>query len=389
MLDRCTIQRNQFLLMTFVWGVTLSVNSFAVELSNDFQRRLQRRISITWSGQSLSLALAGLADHEDLNVWLDRRVDPEQTIELALQDVNYQEVLTELARSCGLQLAYVGDVVYLGPKNVAEEIMALREKLHAELEGGPKNLRKYWLHKSVWSWPRLSEPRKLLQELFSGTPIKLQGVEQIPYDLWDARQLPQMTRLDRTILFLVGFDLMLDSVSIMKECRVVPIDRPVLITRQYPLKASQSLTISDMRQRFPELDFELLGSKSRPSALKVTGTWNAQQNFRQKFGNPTQGDLRKERHKSSSRSTASDRQVYTLEIREQTLHKVLRQLASQLPVELTWDERQLATAGYSLDVRISCKVQSASLEQLLEAILNPVGLQFQRVGKEVLILPAL
>ncbi len=389
MLDRFTIQRNQFLFMTFVWGVSLSINSFAIELSNDFQKRLQRRISITWSGQSLSLALTGLADHEDLNVWLDRRVDAEQTIELALQDVNYQEVLTELARSYSLQLAYVGDVVYLGPQNVAEEIMALREIQHAELEGGPKDLRKYWLHKSVWNWPRLSEPRKLLQELFSGTPIKLQGVERIPHDLWDARQLPQMTRMDRAILLLVGFDLMLDTVSNKGECQVVPIDRPVLITRKYPLKASQRSTISHMRQRFPELDFELLGSKSRPSALKVTGSWNGQQKFRQKFGNPAQGGLRKGRHKSNSRGTASDRQVYTLEIREQTLHKVLRQLASQLPVELTWDERQLTMAGYSLDVRISCKVQSASLEQLLEAILNPVGLQFQRMGKKVLILPAL
>ncbi len=385
---RCIIHRNKFLFLTLVGSIVWSVSVHGNGQSSELQMRLHRQISITWSGQSLNHALASLSDHEELNVWLDRRVDPEQKIDLVLQRITYKEALTELAQSCGLKVAYVGSLVYLGPADAAEEIMALREKLHARLKKGKKKLRKVWLQESVWTWPRLSEPRKLLQKLFSGTPIKLQGVDQIPYDLWKARQLPRMTRIDRATLLLIGFDLTLQPELNRTDCQVVPIEHPVLLTRRYPISASQMPAVARLQRNYPDLNIELMGSKLRPSVLQVTGTWNAQQNFRQAIAGQAPGGRMQERHPQGSEGRAGDQQVYSLEIREQTLQKVLKQLASQLSVELTWDEQQLASAGYSLDVRISCKVQSASLEQLLEAILNPVSLQFQRVGKQIRIVPA-
>jgi hypothetical protein len=365
-----------------IWIVSSGISSRANERVSDLQKRLQRQVSITWKGQSLAGALAGLSDRENLGVWLDRRVDPDQSIELALRGVSLQQALEAMARSCDLHVAYMGSIAYLGPDDAASQIMALREKLRGVLENSPRILRQKWFHRSAWTWPRLSEPRRLLQNLFSGTPIKLSGVERVPYDLWDARQLPRMTRVDQATLLLIGFDLTLQIAPDGKRCQVVPIERPVIITRQYTIRANQAPAIARLRRQFPDLNMEPLGTERSPTALRVTGAWSEQQQFRQALeGRPR---VRQQRDSQDSvRPDPQGRRVYSLEIREQSLRNVLQQLASQLPVELTWDERQLATSGHSLDIRISCKVRSVSLEQLLEAVLTPAGLHYQRVGRQI------
>jgi len=206
--------------------------------------------------------------------------------------------------------------------------------LRTSLANAPQNIRKHWLKRATWSWPRLSEPRRILQDQFSNTKIKLLGLDQVPHDLWPARQLPPLALVDRSLLALYGFDLTLQIDADGKRCRIIPIKRPLDITRQVSIP-------SDRR--------------------------SAEQKSHQE--------------KRSSRK--SDKRVYSLRIREKKVGDVLRQLAGQLQLDLKWDEKQLAAAGRTLETRISCEVESADLDQLLESVLTPAGLQFKREGTVV------
>jgi len=382
MQDQCVYRHRLFLLPLWVWIVFSPIRSHAKNHESDLEGRLQRQVSITWEGQSLAGALASLSARESLCIWLDRRVDPEQPVELALRSVSLKQVLEELAGRCNLHVAYWAGVVYLGPDDAAEEMMALGEKLTGMVEKLPRIPRQCWFRKSAWTWPRLSEPRELLQELFSDSPIRLRGIEQVPYDLWEARQFPRMNRVDQATLLLIGFHLTLQIAPDGQHCQVVSIGLPVIITRQYSILTNEASAIAQLKKQFPGLNMEFLRGERQTTVVKVTGAWSRQQKFRQALeGRSKRG------HEQGSRGPvhpgSQGRRVYTLEIREQVLRKVIQQLASQLPVELTWDERQLARSGHSLDTRISCKVQSATLEQLLEAVLAPAGLSYQRVGKQI------
>ncbi len=392
MRNRWILQGSMILLPLMVWIVSPGIRSHASEQVSGFQKRLRRQVSMVWKGQTLRGALASLSDHGRLCVWLDRRVDPEQSIALVLRDVPREQVFEKLAEICNLQVAYLESVIYLGPGDAVDELMALREKLHEELAHSsrsrmPGTLRRYWLSRSEWSWPRLSEPRELLRDLFTNTPIKLRDAERVPYDLWDARQLPRMTKVDQVTLLLIGFHQTLQIDPDGRQCRVLPIESPVLITRRYPFPANPERTLARLRRQFPGLRIELRRAVSMHATLSVTGVWSKQQQFRQALEGRSNV-----RHESddfeADRSMSHDRKIYSLEIREQTLRDVLQQLKSQLSVELTWDERQLANAGHSLDTRISCKVQSASLEQLLEAVLAPAGLHYRYAGRKIRIYAA-
>ena len=55
--------------------------------------------------------------------------------------------------------------------------------------------------------------------------------------------------------------------------------------------------------------------------------------------------------------------------------------------EFTLDEEAIAAAGVSLDAPLDVQVENASLERLLEAALEPAGLEFRRSGNSFRIGP--
>jgi hypothetical protein len=92
------------------------------------------------------------------------------------------------------------------------------------------------------------------------------------------------------------------------------------------------------------------------------------------------------RGRSASGKTETKR-VYTLRVEEQSVGVVLRQLAERLHWRFDVDEEAIRAAGLSLDRRVSFEVQNADENALLEALLTPAQLTFQRDGDKLRIVP--
>jgi hypothetical protein len=80
-------------------------------------------------------------------------------------------------------------------------------------------------------------------------------------------------------------------------------------------------------------------------------------------------------------------QRYTLRVHEQPVGKVLDQLGRQLHLEVSIDTAAIEAAGKSLDQRVSFDVKDADLPALLDALLQPAGLTYERNGQRLNIHP--
>jgi hypothetical protein len=69
--------------------------------------------------------------------------------------------------------------------------------------------------------------------------------------------------------------------------------------------------------------------------------------------------------------------VYTLRVQEQPVRAILQALSKRLHWAIQIDEEPIKAAGKSLDKRVSFSVENADQEQLLKAILEPAGLDYQ------------
>ena len=328
------------------------VRQLNLQKNQVLRQKLQRKVSVTWQGQRLAVALNRLASAGQVPLWLDRRVDRQQIINAQFVDLSLAQALENLIEKQSLGVALVKSLVYVGPWQAAQELTTLTEQARAILSELPAASRQRWLKSQPTSWPRLSEPRALAMDWLGAADIELIGSERIAHDLWPAQSLPALPLVDRLVLLLAGFDLTCQIAANGKACEVLPIRRPLTMTEEHLVPPTRPV------QSQPKL--------SRPDS-SLPG-------------------LVQPRHtKPRVSSQRSSRQLFSLRLENQPLGSVLDHLAQQLQLEIVWQEGASALRRSHRKQLVSCDLQKVELDELLRKVLDSAGLQYQLKDKRVTI----
>jgi hypothetical protein len=288
--------------------------------------------TIHWLGVPLSDAIGRLEKLFGESVFLDRRIDPTQHVALDIQASSAEQVLTALATARDFSVIRIGQTVYVGPNESARRLRTVARLRTEDAIRLPDSDRAALLRKRAVTWPRLTAPRVLIKSIVERAGWRIENTDRIPHDLWRAGELPGLTLVEQLSVLLVGFDLTFEIQGDSKSMVVVPI--PATLPLAEDIKPPADLPP---------------GSEPIPQR-------NA-------------------------------RQVYSLRVVEKPVGPVLRELARRLNWQIEFDEAAIAAAGRSLDERVSMAVENAEPDTLLEALLTPAGLTFERDGERIRILP--
>jgi hypothetical protein len=298
-------------------------------------KRPVQTATIHWQDVPLRDAAGRLSMLFGAATFLDRRVDPTLRVNLDMSASSAEQVWARLGAEHGWGASRVGESVYLGPAAAAEQlvrVIALRKEEVAKL---PPSQRAILVRKSGLSWPRLTKPRELVTELVRKNGWRVTDVQRIPHDLWAAGRLDGLTLVEQLAVLFVGFDLAYEIDSKARTIQIVPLDKSV-----------------------PQAQADSAPSEPDQPAAQ-----------------------------SSARSTANTKQVYSLRVAEKPVGAVMRELARRLNWKVEFDETAIQASGRSLDARVSFAVENLEQDELLEAVLRPAGLTFQREGEVIKIVP--
>jgi hypothetical protein len=341
-------------------------------------RQLQQRVTLTWDDQEVAAALERLAEVQRIPLWIDRRIDPHARVSLAGNNLTVAELMDRLAASEGRDWGWstLRTVIYFGPRETARELATLSELARQAIAKAPSGMRRTWTTASPWEFPRLSEPRVLFDVVVTEAGAELREGTAIPHDLWPACSLPGVSPIDRAVLILAGFDLQLTASRDGRQVGVAPVDRPVQITATYPASAElqavvDALTAADATIR----------ARREGRRVSVSGRWEDQEQLRQTLNPVTTAD----RGGSVATSPQAKEQRYTLRIANKPVGAVLDQLAAQLQLAIVWDPALAAATPPARETLVSCEVREVDLDGLLQAVLTPAGLAFERTSTTVTI----
>jgi type II secretory pathway component GspD/PulD (secretin) len=266
------------------------------QASKELLRNLATPISARWGDAPARQALERLGSETKTPIWIDRRVDARKEVTLAATSRPIAVLIDDLTSSLDLGVAAIDSVVYVGPADSAGALPTLAKQWR---RGASSALRK----RSPLEWPRLSEPRKLADEIASSAGYRIENPAAIPHDLWPAGSTPPLAVGDQLTLLCLGFDLQWTIAD----------------------KAKKTIRLEHIAARPPRKPAtlaSLVDSKPAP-----------------------QGETR-----------------YTLRVVEQPIGPVLKQIATQLGLEI-----DAAIDADALDERVSFQVEQATLEELLTA----------------------
>ena len=169
-------------------------------------------------------------------------------------------------------------------------------------------------------WDKLSEPRQLLLDVAREYSLSVVNPEAVPHDLWPAADFPPLSLAEQLTLLLAGFDLTFEAAADGKQMRLVP------------------LPTSGPRDEI----------------------------VRQPAG-------------STAAEPAGENTRYDLTVQNQPAGAVVNRVAKQLGRQLECS----AAVRQKLSATIDLKVKGATLAELMDKTLSPLGLTF-RLTKETL-----
>ncbi|HEY4312260.1 MAG TPA: STN domain-containing protein [Pirellulales bacterium] len=317
-------------------------------------------ISYTAINSPLRQALRSLSQALRVAIVVDRRIDPDQSVDIELVDVPLDEALAVIAKRAGGGASILGPVVYIGPQETAGQLRTLSALATQEVQKLPARQKSAALLSRPLDWQALTTPQQVFERLAKEASIPIRGQERLPHDLLAATDLPALSWIDRVTLTAAQFGLRPKPDAAGGSLELMPIDEDVRLERSYPAGRDGAKTVADWQKRASEATVKLSGGR-----IIVRATVEDHERL-----SPT----RTER----TPNTTPGQQVYTLSLEGMKLETFLAQLEQKLSLSF-----ELAGEGIKLDAPVNVDVKNASLDELLRAAFEPLGLEFRRRDKAV------
>lgn len=324
-----------------------------------FDARLQAPITSTWK-QPLRDVVQSLRDNFSICIFTDRRIDPEQIIELQVEDLSLEQTLRRLALTANADLSFVRNVIYLGPTDstglLATVAAIQNQNLKSVMSAQPALFKP-----SKVTWNRPANPRNILQEDTASLGLKITNPDSIPFDQWDTGQLAALPFAYRTTILLAGFG---KTFQFTDKSTISIIDFPQQATYRTSIDrqvSSQNLT--QLRKQFPTLQIT-----SSDNGLSVAGRWEEIHQLQRLLSNGT---------RKTTKPATAGMQVYTLTVENQPVQAIIQAIAQQekLMVRATAKAQQLWAK------RVSLEAKKLSLSQLLTNVTTQAMLKFDIEGE--------
>lgn len=222
----------------------------------------------------------------------------------------------------------------------------------------------------------MATPRDLVHSLAEEGRLQVDGLDRIPHDLWAAADLPPLALLDRLTVIALQFDLTFSIFSDGAVIRFVPLPDEIAVVRRYPGGAQAAEVAERIAALVPGARVRMVGSE-----VYVKGTVEEHDRISASRTPPRRAPSGPEA------DVPGKTRIERLTVENIPVGAVLKQMASQLDLELKYDHAALSRAGASLNTLISVKVERISLDELLKEVTEAAGLSYRREGRLVEIRP--
>ena len=359
---RSGLRRLATLARGVIWLILLTFcSSLAAEPVMDWrtdgalQRQLLAGAGITWVENPLRQGLEHLGKRKKVCIFLDRRIDPGQTATVAVKNVTLDEVFHHIAEHVGASTCQIDSVIYIAPQAVSRKLSTLAAVKRQQVRRLDSLVKRRLFHRTRWHWPQLTTPRDLLEQAAKVADLSLDRLEAIPHDLWPATELPPTNVVDFLTIVTAGFDLSFEFDEGGSVVRLVPAPAEVQLTEEYPVSKATVSQVAKLRQSAPAATIDVQSNR-----IMVVGSWEDHQQIRRLLSGRTRRD-----------ATAHLEKRYDLHV-EASGERLLTTVAAQLGLKLHLDD----LARERLQSRIRVDVTQATTDQLLDAILLPLQVEF-------------
>jgi hypothetical protein len=347
------------------------------------QARLDAVIpKVFWSSAPLRSVVRSLSTTQRIAILIDRRVDPEQPVDLSLDDITVRTLLEKIAEPRELGWTRIGSVIYLGPAETAAILRTLSALRHDDVAKLPAAAAAAFRRSEPLAWDDFATPRELLSQLAQSGGIAIESLDRVPHDLWAAADLPALPWVDRLTLLAVQYDLTFRIGTDGRSVELTLLPDNIALVRRYPGGRDPRRLAEQWAELVPDSQLKVVDGE-----VWVRGLVEDHERIASASGGKPRGQAKRA---ASPPATPGKRQQvrFTVQNAKGPLDRLLGELGQKLGMEVKIDREALAKAGISPQQTVAFSVKDATPDELFEAVLRPAGCTFRREGNVIVVLPA-
>lgn len=315
--------------------------SLVAHLTSDFRSAITDR--------PLRASLESVATAANVNLWLDRRVDPTVPVRPEPDSTTPYQAIAAIAKSAGLQAAAVDNVVLVGRAEWVENVMGAILTLPAG--GGVENI----------SWTDLTTPNAAVAS------INIAQKSPLPHDLWPAIGWTEMNVNAAHCLIAAQFDRVPSSTDSRgyqaltptgKVAAIYPRGPHMPLVRSAVMEADKTAIIKESNSQIlikAHSKAHVAANQAwlgRPPAKAVTSLDIDQVRFTLRLENAVAEQVFRQLATAAGRkitvapnAVASCAEKVSLTANNETLRELSQRVADSVGVTLTWTASQLEVAA--------------------------------------------
>lgn len=341
------------------------------------QQELVRPVNIVLNRTTPRAVVQKLRELHHVALLLDRRIDPDQQIDVQFTQSTLHEALQAFALLLDGELAQIGATLFIGPAPSTDRIRTLIAVRTAEVKAldGDDSVRRQieLLRGATFSWNDLTEPAQLVDDVAEAFHVKRSDDARVPHDLWGAGVLADVNAVEALSLLLGEFDLTFQWDEQARAIRIFPApDRVTVLQDHLPRKLKLDEALAVIRAEFPQLTPETGGRVI--SVAATVGEHDAIAELLAPASQPGPG--------ADPSLGPLSRRRFTLTATRAEAIAILRTLETQ-GVGVQYDADRLREAGIDLQTRVSLKLDEATASELFTQLCEPLGLEFAIRGVTV------
>lgn len=359
-------------------------NLLTLPSSRQADLRLALPARLNYEHAPLRLCMAQLSERFQFSYWIDRRVDADKPVTIAIAQGTLRECITKLAQACDAEMGLVENVVTIARPDRLAAMQYAAVRLHNQLslvQAGDSSLNndkptnnKKNAELRPLAWPQLTTPSELA-ELINST-WKLTLVPNLPHDLMNAGKLQPCTVSTQLTLLYGGFD-QCSAGQRLGELKVLPIPKSGNWQATYAASLVSAEQVSIVKRDVADARLEKSGATwiiSGPTSVHLT---LLQPPHSTVAGSEQPGRTPRSTNSSSPTDPLSKQRFDISKQTDKPLGAILKNLGEQLGLTIEWDKSLPPTAEQTL---VTIEANKSKLDDILAGLAIQARLSISREG---------
>lgn len=370
----------------FIYAAPLSAQSSNASTAVDvqqtpiFQASVQqifraycRPSSILWRDQPMKPGLVTFQKTQNIELFLDRRVDHSQLLSVGVGAERSDILLKKLAETASCKLGFIESVAYIGPASEVAKVelsywrawYQYRKQLIDSKAGGDVS-RAPQIPAQKLQWDRLVTPQEILSNIEREWHIEILGKEAIPHDLWDAGTYSSLSLPAQICLIVAGFGMSAEPIPATNQWKLIPV------------RDANTALLAYSRNQWKKESIEQWGKDAELEVMEDTKLIRVRAEVSDHYAIAL-GKFASALPKPKSRF---ENLRFTFEAANTPAADVIDAIALQLQLQADWQIDRAPVAQR----RIGLKVSQASVKQLIDELAKQSGVTLEVVNETTLII---